>query len=195
MEHSVCHLRHFVLISCSFCRLRRFPPRFPRCLLSDALSPEDSKRARFISRFPNPLYETRVVYRVALHHLSTPNLPWNVMKHAAAQWLDPSKLHAEQPLSRPIRRGYLHRLHPRCSDDLQGWRRPWGRRVASRRERRENQHVRAFSQFIITSLRKWKMRRTRQRVLRLYDPNNALHNIRDVVYHKLLIMFCVYVFI
>lgn len=52
-----------------------------------ALSPGDLRRARFISRFLNPLYEAkRVRYigprrGVSLHHLSTSNLPWNIMKH------------------------------------------------------------------------------------------------------------------
>lgn len=122
-------------ISCSSCLAQ--VPVFPPLSFFRALSQEDSKRARFISRFPNPLYETRVVYRAVLHHLSTLNLPWNVMKHAVVQWLDPSKLHAKQRLSRPIWRGCILAASMISKDD-----------ETSRREWRENQHVRAFSQLV-----------------------------------------------
>jgi len=106
VEHSVNRFRRFSGILCRFYRLHRFPSFFLVAFFLNVIAGR-FEESPLISRFPNPLYETRVVYRAALRHLSTPNLLWSVMKHAVAQWLDPSKLHAEQPLSRPIRRGCI----------------------------------------------------------------------------------------
>lgn len=101
----------------------------------------------FYIGFPNPLYARRNARcigpssprQVSLRHLSTPNLPWNVMKHvitlrtyttrkvrkralAAARSVK-KRAHRAEPGLRDRARARVHRrvsVHPRCFGDLQG---------------------------------------------------------------------------
>lgn len=87
-------------------------------------SPGNSKRVRFMYRGGFLIHCTRRNERDisgrSLRHLSTPNLPWNIMKHLIVSCVPATATRSVKIAQRRAVAFEVHRRHPRCFDDLQG---------------------------------------------------------------------------